>query len=198
MSRLTNIIIVETASVIIEGLSGILQRSGLHFHIFRAGNLCDLEKIIVSHKKSIVIINPSLVQPNSKLFHALKSDFPDVQWIAVMYAVYDPQHVAVFDSAIGIYDTPEMIIDLIKKSMNTRSNHETTADEEVLSEREIEVLKLLATGHASKEIADKLHISINTVITHRKNISQKTGIKSVSGLTIYAVVKKLITLNNPS
>jgi len=61
-------------------------------------------------------------------------------------------------------------------------------------EREIDVLKLVATGLANKEIADKLNISIHTVITHRKNISQKIGIKSVSGLTIYAVVKKFISL----
>jgi len=68
--------------------------------------------------------------------------------------------------------------------------------QDVLSEREIDILKLLTTGLANKEIADKLNISINTVMTHRKNISQKTGIKSVSGLTIYAVVKKLISLEN--
>ncbi len=49
---------------------------------------------------------------------------------------------------------------------------------------------------ANKLIADKLNISINTVITHRKNISQKTGIKSISGLTIYAVVKKLISIDS--
>jgi DNA-binding NarL/FixJ family response regulator len=68
--------------------------------------------------------------------------------------------------------------------------------EDVLSDREIDILKLLTTGLSNKEIADKLNISVNTVITHRKNISQKTGIKSVSGLTIYAVVKKLISLEN--
>ena len=65
-----------------------------------------------------------------------------------------------------------------------------------LSEREIDVLKLLVAGNANKEIADKLNISTHTVISHRKNISQKTGIKSVSGLTIYAVVKNIITIDS--
>jgi len=51
-------------------------------------------------------------------------------------------------------------------------------------------------GNANKEIADKLNISTHTVISHRKNISQKTGIKSVSGLTIYAVVKNIITIDS--
>ena len=66
----------------------------------------------------------------------------------------------------------------------------------VLSDRETEVLQLLARGLSNKEIADKLNISINTAITHRKNIRQKTGIKTVSGLTIYAVTNKLVTLEN--
>lgn len=57
-----------------------------------------------------------------------------------------------------------------------------------LSAREKEVLRLLVAGKINKEIADKLCISINTVITHRKNITAKTGIKSVSGLSIYALM----------
>lgn len=57
-----------------------------------------------------------------------------------------------------------------------------------LSAREIEVLVLITKGLINKEIADKLNISLTTVITHRKNITEKLGIKSVSGLTIYAVM----------
>lgn len=57
-----------------------------------------------------------------------------------------------------------------------------------LSAREIEVLVLITKGLINKEIADKLNISLTTVISHRKNITEKLGIKSVSGLTIYAVM----------
>ena len=57
-----------------------------------------------------------------------------------------------------------------------------------LSAREIEVLVLVSKGYINKEIADKLNISLTTVITHRKNITEKLGIKSVSGLTMYAVM----------
>lgn len=60
--------------------------------------------------------------------------------------------------------------------------------EHELSAREIEVLVLITKGFINKEIADKLNISLTTVITHRKNITEKLGIKSVSGLTIYAVM----------
>lgn len=57
-----------------------------------------------------------------------------------------------------------------------------------LSPREIEVISLIAMGMTNKEIADRLNIGQTTVITHRKNITDKLGIKSVSGLTIYAVI----------
>ena len=63
-----------------------------------------------------------------------------------------------------------------------------------LSKREIDVLQLVAKGLANKEVADKLCISIHTVISHRKNISEKTGVKSASGLTMYAVLKNIIDI----
>lgn len=65
---------------------------------------------------------------------------------------------------------------------------DTQADNHDLSPREIDVLVLLTKGLINKEIADKLNISLTTVISHRKNITDKLGIKSVSGLTIYAVM----------
>ena len=65
-------------------------------------------------------------------------------------------------------------------------------DNSVLSDREVEVLKEVALGFSNKEIADKLFISINTVITHRKNITEKLGIKTIAGLTVYAMMNNLI------
>lgn len=61
-----------------------------------------------------------------------------------------------------------------------------------LSPREIEVLILVARGLINKEIADKLNISLTTVISHRKNITEKLGIKSVAALAVYAVMNGYI------
>ncbi|MDR3365463.1 MAG: LuxR C-terminal-related transcriptional regulator [Prevotellaceae bacterium] len=61
-----------------------------------------------------------------------------------------------------------------------------------LSERECEVLAKVAQGAINKEIADSLNISLNTVITHRKNITAKLGIKTISGLTVYAILNGII------
>ncbi|MDR1337155.1 MAG: LuxR C-terminal-related transcriptional regulator [Tannerella sp.] len=64
-----------------------------------------------------------------------------------------------------------------------------------LSAREREVLQLIVAGLMNKEIADKLYISLNTVLTHRKNITSKLGIKTVPGLTFYAITNGLISGN---
>lgn len=62
-----------------------------------------------------------------------------------------------------------------------------------LSQREIDVLAQVASGYTNKEIADNLSISVNTVLTHRKNITAKLGIKSVSGLSVYAMMNGYIS-----
>ena len=98
---------------------------------------------------------------------------------------------------LNIYQAEEQLVKDILK-LHQHAHHDgypvkdmpptppTTGHE--LSAREIEVLVLITTGLINKEIADKLNIGLTTVITHRKNITEKLGIKSVSGLTIYAVM----------
>jgi DNA-binding CsgD family transcriptional regulator len=73
-----------------------------------------------------------------------------------------------------------------------KNEPESTAGENDLTQREKEILRLVAMGYSNKEIADSLFISIHTVITHRKNITGKLGIKSISGLTVYAIINRLI------
>jgi len=67
--------------------------------------------------------------------------------------------------------------------------------QKILSDREIEVMALIVQGYINKEIADQLNISLSTVITHRKNIMDKLGMKSVSALTIYAVMHGYVDIN---
>ena len=195
MKRDIQIIIVETSAIVYEGLAGVFLKSGEKFHVTVTSTLEELEQIFTRRRVNVIIINPSLIQNNLKTFNQLKKQFDTTQWIGFVYAHYDQQFLSMFDAMITISDTAGNIVSSINKALDsTDSKTEQLAD--VLSDREIDVLKLLATGLANKEIADKLNISINTVITHRKNISQKTGIKSVSGLTIYAVLKKLITIEH--
>jgi DNA-binding NarL/FixJ family response regulator len=77
------------------------------------------------------------------------------------------------------------------KLFNYESNG--TENNKGLSTRETDVLQLIVKGITNKEIADKLNISLNTVLSHRKNITSKLGIKTISGLTYYAIMNGLIS-----
>ena len=66
------------------------------------------------------------------------------------------------------------------------------ANAKKISNREKDILKYVALGYTNKEISNKLYISTHTVITHRKNISSKLGIKTIAGLTVYAIINKII------
>lgn len=87
---------------------------------------------------------------------------------------------------ISSFDDEIVIEEKVTRLLEAIANEAEEQGE--LSAREKEVLRLLVDGKINKEIADELCISINTVITHRKNITSKTGIKSVSGLSIYALM----------
>lgn len=77
------------------------------------------------------------------------------------------------------------------ESVNRPINLPSTAPND-LTPREVEVLLLVTRGYINKEIADKLHISLTTVISHRKNISEKLGVKSVAAWAVYAVMNGYI------
>lgn len=73
---------------------------------------------------------------------------------------------------------------------------EATQEATILSQREKEVLALLVKGHINKEIADRLNISLTTVIFHRNNISEKLKTRSLGRLTIYAVLNNIVSLSD--
>lgn len=78
------------------------------------------------------------------------------------------------------------------KSMPVSMN--MPVSQKLLSDREIEVLVLIVKGYINKEIADKLNVSLSTIITHRRNITDKLGMKSISSLTIYAVMHGYVSV----
>ena len=88
--------------------------------------------------------------------------------------------------------TPEQLIEQLQQIFEAAPQQEFEGSKE-LSTREIDVLQLVAKGITNKEIADKLNISLNTVLTHRKNITTKLGIKTVSGLTFYAIMNGFLS-----
>ena len=197
MHNRVNIIILDNSTIIYEGLCKLINNIAFDFNFHFANNLNEMNQLNLRYNAQLVILNPLLTLNIGKEFHASQKEFPDTRWIALLYNYIDNQLLNIFDGVISINDSAFEINNLIKKNLNIKntSNLQTSQNEN-LSDREIDVLKLVVNGNANKEIADKLNISINTVISHRKNISHKTGIKSVSGLTIYAVVNNYISVDN--
>lgn len=109
------------------------------------------------------------------------------------YAVITSLHILIEDMAAHERLRLILIENLVDVKSNKGQGSITKKSPGGLTLRETDVLKLIVRGKLNKEIADELSISFNTVLTHRKNIISKLGIKSVSGLTIYAVINGLVS-----
>ena len=183
--------ILEPSAIIVNGLSNILLKAG-NFDLYKIDYVADMQRFITANKLQLIIINPQLLQQTGKELAHLKLKNPNVVWCALVYSFFEPKYLNQFDLQIAITDSPTTIVEAIRSKLNNE-----TADTDLsmqLSDRELDVLRLLAQGNMNKEIADKLNISVHTVISHRKNITQKTGIKTQSGLTIYALSNKIINI----
>lgn len=98
-----------------------------------------------------------------------------------------------FDQLINLNAGDEELRNLFEKIYISSVNSSVGAeDNRLISFRESEILKYVALGLTNKEIADQLNISAHTVITHRKNITAKLGIKTIAGLTVYAILNNII------
>jgi DNA-binding NarL/FixJ family response regulator len=191
-----NIAIIEPSLIVYEGISSLLLKSGQHYQVFKIDDLDEAAVAVSNYDIDLVIVNPSQIQNRARLYKTIKKNLP-AHWVALVYSFFSYELLSLFDGIIRVTDKTEEMVQTI--------NHLTGSDmidenqqQETLSDRETEVLQQLVNGLSNKEIADKLNISIHTVISHRKNITQKTGIKSQSGLTIYALSNKIISLDNLS
>lgn len=143
-------------------------------------------------KPDILILSPSLIAPAQLLQLRKDSDNPDIYIIALQSSMIDPSLLTGYDETIWLYDGIDTIKSKISSAVVSEKERDNRLD--TLSEREKEVLICVVKGMTNKQIADKLFLSAHTVGTHRRNISSKLGIHSASGLTIYAIVNKLIEL----
>lgn len=112
--------------------------------------------------------------------------------VAVLPTVpLDEEQLRQYDAVIDLHDDPVTVVKKLRASIAARGDRPEPEGYD-LSAREKDILVCVAKGMLNKEIADFYDISIHTVITHRKNITRKTGIKTVAGLTVYALLNNLI------
>ena len=188
--------IVEPCDLLFEGLTNILLKNNSNLRLYRIDELEDLNRSIPKISFDVIIINTNLIQNRTKLFRNFKRGRTEIRWIGLMSSLISTETLNEFDEIVRIDERAEDICRKIISLPGNKVSKETIHPQKLLSERETEVLKLLSKGLSNKEIADNLNISVHTAISHRKNLTQKTGIKSQSGLTIYAISNNIISLEN--
>lgn len=190
------ILILEPSVLIAEGLRHIIDN-------FAGYDVCgiirnqegDIETRIDEFNADLIIADPSIFDNKArKGAHDTIKCIANAPVMALISAATDAAYASTYDGTIYLSDTSDDIEQKISAVMKAVPAEQRGEGEE-LSSREKEILVCVAKGMLNKEIADHFNISIYTVITHRKNITRKTGIKTVAGLTVYALLNNLIDMN---
>lgn len=189
------ITVIEPSPVIREGLKVLLEQKPEFTVRHSCRDLQDFQGMNDLKEIDIILMNPALVSFYKQFsVKGLFADFPDAAIVAVTYSYVDADILNSFDGVVDIYDDGQVIFKKLHRIIQQSDGKRRDGTEESigLSDREKEILVSVASGLTNKEIADKHFISIHTVISHRKNITKKTGIKTVSGLTLYAMFNNLL------
>ena len=182
-------IIVEESYIIRKGLIKLIN----HFSDIQILKEIDNEKQFKKYfdklKVDFWIINTSFIDNfEQKKLH-------DNQKKIIVFSTDETIKInSFFIEKLNINDHKDLLIEKLKQVLNTIQKKSKKISSE-LTKREKDIVKYIAKGQTNKEIAEELFISIHTVITHRKNISKKLGIRTASGLTIYAILNKIISLD---
>ncbi len=205
MKALTSVLIVEPSEIIFEGLRTLLETTGEFNVLSPLRDTSLLEERLPVAAPDILIVNPTLLGSPSRHLQsvtprqqmtAISSRRPAMPVVALVYEYVESSVMELFRFAIDIRTQRSTLISTLHNAHKALSAEACELPDQPesydLSDRETDVLVLVAKGLSSKEIADHLHISVHTVNSHRKNITHKTGIRSVAGLAVYAVIHNLM------
>jgi DNA-binding NarL/FixJ family response regulator len=194
MSDRKKVLIVETSYIISDGLAKILSSSPRLEVLTPLHDVECLKGRMAASKPDMLLINPTLISnPKRQAINNILQEYRGIALVAIVYQYVEQSELKIFHSLLDIRDDRDQIIDMLLETCNNLSTDDLSDDTGFeLTKRETAVLVLIARGLMNKEIAEKLNISIHTVISHRKNITRKTNIKSVAGLAMYALMNNLI------
>ena len=193
--RRFRVAIIEPSAIIAEGVATLAGRSGEFEVVYSGGDMRMLMERFAMVAPDVVIVGSQMVGANNQ---SLRVAYPELQSVTLALlstTVCDEEVMRQFEGVVNIYDGQAQIIRKLHAAVEQGETN-PYSDSHDLSERERDVLILVAKGKTNKEIAAELNISIHTVMSHRKNITHKTGIKSVAGLTVYALLNNLLDQND--
>lgn len=189
------IAIAETSVIIRSGLVSVLKRMpDLNIHPIEILSPDTLHSCFRLHTPDILVVNPSFGGWFDLKAFKDSDNHSNTRYVALLCSVIDGNLLKDYDASVSIYDDLNVLTQKVSELLN-RSNEEKSNQAETLSQREREIIVCVVKGMTNKAIAEQLFISIHTVITHRRNIARKLQIHSPAGLTIYAIVNKLVELS---
>lgn len=144
----------------------------------------------------LIIESGMLPKPDSYSLERIRSKNKQVQILLIESTSISENIKTYIDTIVYVNDTEDSVLNKLKAFFAKGENQVKPGSTDTLSEREKEIVELVALGKTNKEISDKLFISPHTVITHRKNITAKLGIKTIAGLTVYAILNGIIDTDN--
>ena len=186
------IVLIEPSEIVATGITAILDKSP-DFTVVHT--LSNPGYFNTNTDVDIIIINPSVIDYNDRLDIRSYLGGTNATIVALTHSNYEESVLRQYDECIGIYDNAQRIYQKLKSAMEENAGN-PKSDLNELSSRERDILTAVAKGKTNKEIADEFNISIYTVISHRRNISQKLGINSIPGLTVYAIMNKLVDISD--
>ena len=194
-NEVVRIAIAETSVIVRGGLTAALKRlPNIKVQPIELLSVEALHDCVRTQCPEMLIVNPAF----GNYFDVAKfrEEISNrIRLIALVTSFVDASLLGKYDESISIFDDLDILSRKIAGLLNVASEEEETDNQDTLSQREKEIVICVVKGMTNKEIAERLFLSIHTVITHRRNISKKLQIHSAAGLTIYAIVNKLVTLN---
>lgn len=187
--RKVKVLIIDSSYIITQGLQHVLN------------DIVEISYFSINEYQEELIdfiydYNPDILFFHNNYFNKLNEYIKETNQI---YILIGEKNNLIHQYYINlINDDKSNIISTIRNVIIENFNEETNLKSSELSEREKSVINLVASGFTNKEIADKLFLSKHTVITHRKNITNKLNIKTVSGLTVYAILNNIVDIKDIS
>ena len=180
-----HIVIAEMSPVLSAGFSQCLRRlPGIQANIIEVKTPTALSDCVRSNIPDMILINPTFGGIFNPEHFRAETHCDTCKIIAIEIGKLSRQAAELYDGMISVIDDMDTITKKVKSICHPQS--------EPVDEKE--KISLVVKGMTNQEIADKLFLSIHTVITHRRNIARKLEIHSATGLTIYAIVNKIVDI----
>ncbi|PLX07937.1 MAG: hypothetical protein C0598_12800 [Marinilabiliales bacterium] len=195
MESVVSIYIVENNFLLRSGIEGLIQEiPGLILKEVFEGNEKNLYEKLIDKKPDIIIVDPNSLGDNFISIISKLQDEADIKIIGLTREDCPENICSRFKYQLPYEANKHILLENLRDACGSdallKKNKQGS-----LSKRELVILKEVVKGLTNQEVADKLFLSIHTVMTHRKNITKKLGIKTVSGLMVYALMNNIIDIN---